>query len=65
MNDCTCPRNHLLGALGFVVSVSACGQTDETEALSQRWFDQESGRYERPEPSEGVATGLRRFHGYR
>ncbi len=35
------------------------------EAVEQRWFDQESGRYERPEPSEGVATGLRRFHGYR
>jgi D-amino peptidase len=35
------------------------------EALAQRWFDQESGRYERPEPSPGGGAGLRRFHGYR
>ena len=35
------------------------------EALAQRWFDQESGRYERPGPSAGGAAGLRRFHGYR
>ena len=35
------------------------------DALTQRWFDQESGRYERPGPSQGGAAGLRRFHGYR
>lgn len=35
------------------------------QALSQRWFDQESGRYQRPEPGNGGASGLGRFHGYR
>ena len=40
--------------------MSAYGQ-----ALAQRWFDQESGRYERPEPGDGPTSGLRRFHGYR
>ena len=35
------------------------------DALRLRWFDQESGRYTRPEPSGGLAEGLRRFHGYR
>ncbi len=35
------------------------------DALSQRWFDQESGRYSRPEPRSDGASGLRRFHGYR
>lgn len=34
------------------------------EALSGRWFDQESGRYQRPEA--GVGSGsLQQFHGYR
>jgi D-amino peptidase len=36
-----------------------------SEALTARWFDQESGRYERPEPSEGGQATLRRYHGYR
>lgn len=34
------------------------------EALTRRWFDQESGRYERPAPGQGGAGG-QRFHGYR
>ena len=34
-------------------------------ALSQRWFDQESGRLESDEEEPGLAEGLRRFHGYR
>ena len=34
-------------------------------ALSRRWFDQESGRYDPPAPKEGGEAGLRRFHGYR
>ena len=35
------------------------------DALRRRWFDQESGRYARPEEGAGLAEGLRRFHGYR
>lgn len=35
------------------------------EALSRRWFDQESGRYQAPEPQPAGVSGLRRFHGYR
>ncbi len=35
------------------------------EALSQRWFDQESGRYQRPESGVGDAPTSRRYHGYR
>ena len=35
------------------------------DALRRRWFDQESGRYERPDEGAGLAEGLRRFHGYR
>ncbi len=35
------------------------------EALRRRWFDQESGRYARQEPSADVGQSLRRFHGYR
>ncbi len=34
-------------------------------ALRQRWFDQESGRYERPAPEQPITESLRRFHGYR
>lgn len=34
------------------------------DALSRRWFDQESGRYQRPEPATGT-TGTQRYHGYR
>ncbi len=33
MNDHTYPRNHLFGALLLVVSVSACVQTDGTDAM--------------------------------
>lgn len=33
------------------------------DALTQRWFDQESGRYQRPEPPAGQPDG-RRYHGY-
>ncbi len=40
-------------------------QDEWGSALTQRWFDQESGRYERPEPADGGTTGLRRYHGYR
>jgi D-amino peptidase len=36
-----------------------------SEALTKRWFDQESGRYSRPEPAGGVGGAIRRFHGYR
>lgn len=36
-----------------------------SEALGQRWFDQESGRYERPAPGGGSLDGLQRYHGYR
>ena len=35
------------------------------ETLWQRWHDQESGRYERPEADAALAEALRRFHGYR
>ncbi len=35
------------------------------DALSRRWFDQESGRYERPEPGSAGANSLQRYHGYR
>ncbi len=34
------------------------------EAVEQRWFDQESGRYERPMPSSGEPPAGRRYHGY-
>ena len=34
-------------------------------ALSQRWFDQESGRYQRPEPGSDPDDAPRRYHGYR
>ncbi len=35
------------------------------DALSRRWFDQESGRYQRPEPASGGTGSLQRYHGYR
>lgn len=35
------------------------------EAVEQRWFDQESGRYERPEAGAAEAPTGRRYHGYR
>ncbi|MFV1987922.1 MAG: M55 family metallopeptidase [Gemmatimonadota bacterium] len=35
------------------------------EALSKRWFDQESGRYSRPEPEPGIGDAIQRYHGYR
>lgn len=35
------------------------------DALGRRWFDEESGRYRRPEPGEGGIEAVRRFHGYR
>lgn len=35
------------------------------DALKRRWFDQESGRYEGPEPGGALGSELRRFHGYR
>jgi D-amino peptidase len=38
---------------------------DYGRALRRRWFDQESGRYERPAPAGGTASSLQRFHGYR
>lgn len=35
-------------------------------ALRQRWFDQESGRYDRPAPgAAGDTTSPQRYHGYR
>ena len=34
------------------------------QALDQRWYDQESGRYERPEPSDDAEDEDRQFHGY-
>ena len=33
------------------------------DALTKRWFDQESGRYQRPEPPADQPDG-RRYHGY-
>ncbi|HSF15131.1 MAG TPA: M55 family metallopeptidase [Vicinamibacteria bacterium] len=36
-----------------------------SEALSRRWFDQESGRYQRPAADSGETSSLQRFHGYR
>jgi len=36
-----------------------------SEALSKRWFDQESGRYSSPEAGSGVSDAIRRYHGYR
>ena len=36
-----------------------------TDALWQRWHDQESGRYERPGADEAIGEMIRRFHGYR
>ena len=38
---------------------------DFGERLRQRWFDQESGRYERPEAGQGIGDAIQRFHGYR
>ena len=35
------------------------------EALWQRWHDQESGRYERPDAGVAIGDAIRRFHGYR
>lgn len=35
------------------------------EALSRRWFDQESGRFERPAPGSGGGSPSGRYHGYR
>jgi D-amino peptidase len=35
------------------------------DALTRRWFDQESGRYERPTSGVGVGGDIQRFHGYR
>ena len=35
------------------------------EALWQRWHDQESGRYERPDAGAAIGDAIRRFHGYR
>jgi D-amino peptidase len=34
-------------------------------ALTQRWFDQESGRYERPDPGSPDEPTGRPYHGYR
>jgi hypothetical protein len=34
-------------------------------ALTQRWFDQESGRYERPGPGSAEGASGRQYHGYR
>lgn len=34
------------------------------QALDKRWFDQESGRYERPSPQEQTEAADRQFHGY-
>ena len=36
-----------------------------SDALWQRWHDQESGRYARPEAGAAVGEMIRRFHGYR
>ena len=36
-----------------------------SDALWQRWHDQESGRYARPEAGEALGEMIRRFHGYR
>lgn len=35
------------------------------DALSQRWFDQESGRYQPPAPSTDGPDASERYHGYR
>lgn len=35
------------------------------DALSRRWFDQESGRFERPAPGSGGGAAPGRYHGYR
>ncbi len=34
-------------------------------ALTKRWFDQESGRYERPDPGSPEEPAGRQYHGYR
>ncbi|MDH3733011.1 MAG: M55 family metallopeptidase [Gemmatimonadota bacterium] len=60
-----------VGYLGVLQeTVGAHAAADEIfgaygEALTGRWFDQESGRYERPEPGAGVGGTPQRFHGYR
>ncbi|MDE2783627.1 MAG: M55 family metallopeptidase [Gemmatimonadota bacterium] len=36
-----------------------------SDALWQRWHDQESGRYARPEAGQALGEMIRRFHGYR
>lgn len=36
-----------------------------SDALWQRWHDQESGRYARPEAGAALGEMIRRFHGYR
>jgi len=35
------------------------------DALSRRWFDQESGRYERPASAAAAGGAGQRYHGYR
>lgn len=35
------------------------------DALLRRWYDQESGRYQRPVGGASLGQDLRRFHGYR
>ena len=63
-----------LATLGYVgllqESVGGHPAADEIfgafgEALTMRWFDQESGRYARPEPAAGIGSSIQRFHGYR
>jgi D-amino peptidase len=57
-----------MGILQEVVRGRPDGQEIMTafgEALSRRWFDQESGRYERPAMGSGGTSSLQRYHGYR
>jgi D-amino peptidase len=59
-----------VGYLGILQEVVR-GRKDAAEimvafrqALDQRWYDQESGRYERPAPSTEPEEAGRQFHGY-
>ena len=58
-----------IGYVGVLQEVlRSRGDADEIfgaygDALTKRWFDQESGRYQRPEPPADQPDG-RRYHGY-
>jgi D-amino peptidase len=54
--------------LGEVIRARADGQdimAEYGDALTRKWFDQESGRLERAQPAAAPVSSARRYHGYR